>query len=461
MILAVGPLTAYGAQEDLFASINGGNVGSAVFRYTPTGLQSTFAFGLPFARGLAFDSVGNLFVATDFCSDTCQSSILKITPNGTQTTFATLSVNFFASGVVIDSADNIFVDAQDGNEPQNLPSTIFKFAPDGTQSTFGSVPGQSFGPAFDSAGNLYVPDGVFHTIYKFTPDGTRSVFVGPSAFTANQSPAGLAFDRSGNLFVSTEGAFGIPPGDMILKFTPQGAESTFATGLNTPRGIVFDTTGNLFVAEIAVPPPGDILKFTPGGRKSVFASGFNQSNRGPQFLAIQPPTPTSVTINFDAIDASSNPVGGATLKDYLKQYGVNINKVTANSQVIVDDDRRSYGGGVVFASSPHNFLSNYGLNAPNSFTLNFATSLDSIQFTRIAGGPYPTRYASWTATAFNASDAVLSSVSESSPGIVNFPAKTFTLNGPRIVAVRFDSNGFGSAAFSAVLLDDLVLNYSK
>ena len=55
--------------------------------------------------------------------------------------------------------------------------------------------------------------------------------------------------------------------------------------------------------------------------------------------------------------------------------------------------------------------------------------------------------------------ATLSTVNEFSPGVANFPAKTFTLNGPKIVAVRFDSNGFGTAAFSAVLLDDLVLNY--
>jgi hypothetical protein len=62
--------------------------------------------------------------------------------------------------------------------------------------------------AFDSAGNLFVADfgapGISPSIYKFTSDGTRTVFAGPNAFTDGTGPAGLAFDASGNLFVSTK-----------------------------------------------------------------------------------------------------------------------------------------------------------------------------------------------------------------------------------------------------------------
>jgi hypothetical protein len=161
-----------------------------------------------------------------------------------------------------------------------------------TETTFADLPGQIFGLAFDSAGNLFAPSGAFQTdlfIYKFLPDGTRSVFVGPSAFTSG-APIGLAFDRFGNLFVSTESA-GVNP-DAILKFTPDGMESTFASGLSWPRGLAFDRAGNLFVAEAVPPPPnlsvGDILKFTPDGVESVFASNLFV----PEFLAFQlHPTP--------------------------------------------------------------------------------------------------------------------------------------------------------------------------
>jgi sugar lactone lactonase YvrE len=280
-VLAIGALSANGAPGHLFASINApGNGSASIYQYTPSGVQSTFVSGLSRPRGLAFDSVGNLFVATTFCFFTCESTILKITPNGTQSTFATFATDLFAEGVLTDGADNVFVDAIDIDD-RRFASTIFEFAPDGTQSTFGSVPGQSFGPALDSAGNLYVPCNVCRTIYKFTPDGTRSVFVRPSAFTHDQGPLGLAFDGFGNLFVSTTNG-------AILKFTPEGVESTFATGLNDPLGLAFDRAGNLFVTEGGNTPPGDILKFTPDGVGTVFAAVSTGVNSGPEFLAFQP-----------------------------------------------------------------------------------------------------------------------------------------------------------------------------
>ena len=69
--------------------------------------------------------------------------------------------------------------------------------------------------------------------------------------------------------------------DKILKFTPAGTESTFATGLNTLEGLAFDSLGNLFAAEVL---DGDILKFTPNGTETVFASGLN----GPHWLTFGP-----------------------------------------------------------------------------------------------------------------------------------------------------------------------------
>ena len=133
---------------------------------------------------MAFDHFGNLFVVTntfDSVSGTFQPSIVKITPNGIQSTFATISGDFFGSGLAMDASGNIFVMAVDDTDP-NGASTIYKFTPGGVQSTFGSMSGQGFGLAFDSAGNLFAADSLDHTIYKFTPDGTQSTFVGPSAF---------------------------------------------------------------------------------------------------------------------------------------------------------------------------------------------------------------------------------------------------------------------------------------
>ena len=287
------PIAVHAQDSYLFASVNGNtqDLGGAIFQYTPPGAQTTFAPSLSRPRGLAIHH-GNLYVAMntlDAVTGNFQSSIVKVTASGVQTPFATLStVNSAAEGLAIDREGNVFVVAFDQNSP-TLASTIFKFTPDGAGSTFGSIPGQSLGIAFDAAGNLFASDATDSIIFKFTPVGASSVFVGPAAFTAVQGPVGLAFDRSGNLWVTTEGNEGGPGGDAILVFAPDGTESTFATNLADPRGIAFDPSGNLFVAELRAAAVGDILKFSKDGNQTVFASniGRPQGNGGPEFLAFR------------------------------------------------------------------------------------------------------------------------------------------------------------------------------
>jgi sugar lactone lactonase YvrE len=290
MILAMATLTANGEPGDLFATIDGAprkNGAGFIYKYTADGVQSTFASGLNRPRGLAFDSAGNLFVTTTFCDDAtwCHPTILKITPAGGQNVFATIPDSFFAEGLAIDRSDNLFVMAIAWS---NTVSIIYKLTPNGERRSFGFVPGHGFGLAFDSTGNLFAADVTGQTIYKFTPDGTRTIFVGPDAFTKSETgPFGLAFDHLGNLFVSTAG---FPYNDDgILKFTPHGVKSRFASGLPNPRGVIFDGAGRLFVAQIPPSVGGDILKFRRNGVPMVFASdiGVAEENGGPQYLTIQ------------------------------------------------------------------------------------------------------------------------------------------------------------------------------
>jgi sugar lactone lactonase YvrE len=110
--------------------------------------------------------------------------------------------------------------------------------------------------AFDRSGNLFVSRD--DSIFKFTPDGIRSTFA-----SGLKNPFGLAFDKDGNLFAADKGA------GAILKFTPDGSKSTFATGI-TPSGLAFDNAGNLFAADLD-DGRGSIVKFAPDGGKSVFA----------------------------------------------------------------------------------------------------------------------------------------------------------------------------------------------
>src|SRR5437867_411723 len=126
--VALDTLRANAASGDLFASVDGG----FVYKYPPSGVQNTFAAGLNAARGVDFDSSGNLFVVTFFCDTSCQTNIIKITPDGVQSLFATIA-NRVLEGLAIDGANNVFAMAFNG--------VVYKFTPDGVQSTFASAAG--------------------------------------------------------------------------------------------------------------------------------------------------------------------------------------------------------------------------------------------------------------------------------------------------------------------------------
>jgi DNA-binding beta-propeller fold protein YncE len=289
---AIFALTTAAHAQNLYVSANFPGGDHRIFEYTPDGTQSIYATGLDNPRGLAFDSIGNLFAANNPIPAADNHVVAKALKFNLRNHVSTVgSVAWFEfEGLALDMAGNVYVMATDERSPTEA-GTVFKFTPSGERIVFGSVPGtadalqSNWGLAFDSAGILYAADGNAQTIYEFAPDGTRSVFVGPSAFAAGESPVGLTFDSSGNLFVSIE-TFSDPGADSIVYFTPTRVKSTFATGLTFPRGLAFDSSGNLFVAEANAIPNGDILKFPPGGGSpTVFASGFGR----PEFLAFGPP----------------------------------------------------------------------------------------------------------------------------------------------------------------------------
>jgi hypothetical protein len=312
LVLWAMPGTARG---QMFVSVNSNpftNGGSNIYQYDSSGNYTVFLSDLDHPRELAFDSHGNLYVATitwlldseDNIVGTDHGTVLKVS-GGITSSFATF-YGGTATGLVIDSHDNLFVSSQ---QSDNTLSIIYKVAPDGTVIQFGSVPGQCFGLALDSTGNLFAGGSnstlTYGTIYRFTSTdtstGVRSIFVDSGAFSS-AFPIGLTFDNNANndpqnLFVSTYNPNdGTGTGD-IRSFDFNGIENLppLATGLTkNPRGLAFDSAGNLFCAEIGIPgfaTPGDILKFDSDGMQTVFATeGFGtRGNRGPEYVTFAPP----------------------------------------------------------------------------------------------------------------------------------------------------------------------------
>jgi DNA-binding beta-propeller fold protein YncE len=93
----------------------------------------------------------------------------------------------------------------------------------------------------------------------------------------------LAFDASGNLFVSNYGSSVTDTGN-IVKILPNGTQSVFASGapLNGPGNLAFDANGDLFVANS---DSTTISKISPGGAITTFAS--SPLLNGPSGLVIQ------------------------------------------------------------------------------------------------------------------------------------------------------------------------------
>jgi len=100
-------------------------------------------------------------------------------------------------------------------------------------------------------------------IYKFTWDGGQSIFA--SGLT---DPGDLAFDRAGNLFVvdydSSDG--------VVYKVTPNGARTIVASRLSYPASLAVDQAGNVFVTDY---DRGVIYEYKPTNSRAIFASGLH------------------------------------------------------------------------------------------------------------------------------------------------------------------------------------------
>ena len=213
------------AQADNFFVANSGV--NSITKYDDNGAGSPFTGEFvngPY--GLALDSSANLYVTTN------SNVIRKFGPNGADLgVFASTGINQ-AKGLAFDSKGNLYA-ANFGT------NTIEKFGPNGTDlGVFANVI-RPTGLAFDAAGNLYVAN-FGNTIERFSPIGIPLI---PFTSFFLNNPEGLAFDSFGNLYVANNGS------DTIQVFSPSGIDlgALPTVGLSGPIGLAFDGDGNLYV----------------------------------------------------------------------------------------------------------------------------------------------------------------------------------------------------------------------
>ena len=161
-------------------------------------------------------------------------------------------------------------------------------------------------------------------------------------------------------------------------------------------------------------------------------------------------------VNFDSVDAAH---GRVLADDYLAEHGITLSEVSSGTIVAIANAKDRF----LAPSSPPNVLTQVNSNDPVSFTLNLPAPVESVQFTRpgLVAGPTGITFPEWQAQALNAKGEIVAEAGEplgsGKKYYSDVPARTFTLSGPEIVAVRFRSNNHHFAGFSAVVIDDLTL----
>jgi hypothetical protein len=228
-----------------------------IYKYSANGTATTFGTGAGNTNlGIGFDTSGDLFV------DSRDSyAIYKYTPQGVQSTFATAPSSNLLYGLAVNTAGDVFT----GND---TTGTILEYTPAGVSSTFATgtdVTSLAFDPL---NGNLFEADGS-GDIYEYSSTGVRTTF----ASGVPTSIFGLTFDASGDLYASNWNG-------QIVEYTPAGAASTFASFSNQilPTGLAYDyASGTLYMTEVksGVSSPGQqvVDEFNSSGVESTFATG--------------------------------------------------------------------------------------------------------------------------------------------------------------------------------------------
>ncbi|HJT88636.1 MAG TPA: hypothetical protein VJ732_12290, partial [Bryobacteraceae bacterium] len=218
-------------------------------------------------QGLALDANGNAYFGDGYRIrrvDRTSGIISTVAGTGSaqpSTDGAATGVSVSASQLVFDASGNLlFLEGGCLRKLDARATTVSTLA--GTQpclGTFGPI-GSPAGLAVDSSGNVYISDQHGMEIRKISPAGIISTVVGGPASSTLQFPAGLAIDKAGNLYVADSGH------DRVVKIDAKtGALTTVAgngsaassgdgksalqAGLADPTMLAFDSQGNLYIAD--------------------------------------------------------------------------------------------------------------------------------------------------------------------------------------------------------------------
>ena len=186
------------------------------------------------------------------------------------------------------------------------------------------------GMAYDAGGNLYVANWSAGTVLRLTPDGQPSVFA-----SGLSGPSGLAISPAGDIYVASYNE------DLVWRFTRAGERSVFVRGLATPAGLSFDARGRLLIANRRT---NQILAAQADGTIAVVAEGL-QTPVG----AVELPDGDLLVSNIaGGVSRVASDRRARTINSDLKSPGPGIVRAGTDAAYVVD-----YGGTTVSRVDRH------------------------------------------------------------------------------------------------------------
>jgi hypothetical protein len=319
-------------------------VGGAAAQAPVNGVQAT-TVPLSLPGGLAYDSLGNLYIAA-----TNDHVVRVVSPTGVINTFAGTGAQGFSgdggaatsaqldspTGIAVDASNNVYIaDTHNNRIREVLASTgvintiagtgVAGFAGDGAAAT-SALLNYPTAVAVDSAGNIYIADTNSHRIREIK-SGTISTVAGDgeqfysgdsglATAAGLDSPNGVAVDSSFNIYIGdthnqrvrlvtfTTGIISTLAGTGVKTYTADGVAAN-SSALARPRGLAISPNGTLLIAD----SDNDRVRAVSGGNISTVVGSGQQGFSGDTALgtasAIDTPRVVAATANNNVLVADT------------------------------------------------------------------------------------------------------------------------------------------------------------